>query len=83
MSDMGAALDILGTNPQLFLAILLLRTIAIYAGSGTHVIIPLLTAYVVRPQDKHLGLCGSLYIQASVAAGIIVNCYFLRVLHGQ
>jgi len=82
MSDMGPTLDILGTDPQASPAILLLRTIAIYSGSK-RVAIPLSVAYTVRPQDKRPGLCGSPYVQVSVVAGIVLNCFFLSAFPGE
>jgi len=54
MSDMGTTLGILGTDPQLFPAILLLRTIAIYTGSK-RVAIPLSIVYTVRPGTNAWG----------------------------
>ena len=68
MSDMGTTLDILGTDPRSFPAVLLLRTIAIYSGSK-RVAIPLTIGYVVCPQGKRLGSCNQSYLSAGIRSG--------------
>ena len=68
---------VLATYPRPPPAILLLRTIAIYSRSRL-ITIPLSIAYAVRPQGKLLGLCGSLYAQIGVVAGIVLTWYDLH-----